>query len=371
MPDAELAYIVEDMKANGYDPSMPVITYEGQILDGRNRFKAADLAGVDPSFVEYEGDDALAFVIRHNLHRRHLNESQRAVVASRLANMNPHRPSNKSANLHTSVTQPQAAEMLNVSTRTVATVKAVEREAPQLIPLIEAGQITANEAVKQVKKEKYRQERESLANIGASKTIDVDFRIGDFEQVFTDIPDGSVDCIITDPPYPYEFIECWTKLSRFAKRVLKPHGFCIAYSGQMHLPEVMNRMSEHLDYYWTFSLLHTGTKQLINGRSLFCGWKPILIFQNGFKKINNPFDDFINGSGMEKSHHRWQQSEIELNHLIENFTQPNDLIIEPFAGGGTTIIACLKANRNIKASEIDLETYNVTKTRIYDEQHKK
>lgn len=162
MPDAELAYIVEDMKANGYDPSMPVITYEGQILDGRNRFKAAELAGVEPSFVEYQGDDALAYVIRHNLHRRHLNESQRAVVAGRLATMTQadgarltHEKLDRgdaSANLRKHVSQQEAAEMLNVSRRTIQTIKAVEREAPQLIPLIEAGEITANEAVKEAKK---------------------------------------------------------------------------------------------------------------------------------------------------------------------------------------------------------------------------
>lgn len=189
MPDAELAYIVEDMKANGYDTSMPVITYEGQILDGRNRFKAADLAGVEPSFVEYEGDDALAYVIRHNLHRRHLNESQRAVVASRLANMNPHRPSNKSANLHTSVTQPQAAEMLNVSTRTVATVKAVERDAPELIQLIESGEMTASKAFTETKR---RQVIQQLESVEAKEAKEVK---------------GVYDVIVIDPPWDMQKIE--------------------------------------------------------------------------------------------------------------------------------------------------------------------
>lgn len=197
-----------------------------------------------------------------------------------------------------------------------------------------------------------------------NKKIDIDFRLGDFEEVFKDIPDGSIDCIITDPPYPYEFIEVWSKLSRVAKRVLKPNGYCIAYSGQMNLPEVIKRMNEHLNYYWTFSLIHTGSRQLINGRNLFCGWKPILVFQNGFKKLDKPFDDFIMGTGMEKTHHKWQQAELELKHLINNFTKEGDVIMEPFAGGGTTIIAALKLNRNIIAAEIDETSYNVSKQRI-------
>jgi hypothetical protein len=84
---------------------------------------------------EYKGSDPLQYVISLNLKRRHLNESQRAVVASRLANMEAHRPSeNKSANLRTS--QDQASKMLNVSPRTIQTIKRIEREAPQYSPVL-------------------------------------------------------------------------------------------------------------------------------------------------------------------------------------------------------------------------------------------
>lgn len=58
-----------------------------------------------------------AFVVSLNLHRRHLSESQRGMVAAKLANMPAHRPSDNSANLQTS--QADAAKLLNVSTRTV------------------------------------------------------------------------------------------------------------------------------------------------------------------------------------------------------------------------------------------------------------
>ena len=57
---------------------------DGQILDGRNRFKACQEVGVTPIFKEYEGDDPTAFVVSFNLKRRHLSESQRAMVAAKL-----------------------------------------------------------------------------------------------------------------------------------------------------------------------------------------------------------------------------------------------------------------------------------------------
>jgi site-specific DNA-methyltransferase (adenine-specific) len=208
------------------------------------------------------------------------------------------------------------------------------------------------------------QNLDNLAEIGKDKIVDIDFRLGDFEEVFKDIEDGSIDCIITDPPYPYEFIDCWSKLSRFSKRVLKPNGYCIAYSGHIHLPEVMNRMGEHLTYYWTFNLIHTGNTALVQGRNVFSGWKPILVYQNGFSKNKNLIDDCIQGTGTEKSHHIWQQATNELKHLIDGFTKPNDTIIEPFAGSGTTIIACLENNRNVLGAEIDEKTFNIAKQRI-------
>lgn len=106
MNEDELNSLISDMRQNGYDESSPITTHENKILDGRNRYKAAQSAGVTPVFVKYDGDDPLGFVLRHNLHRRHLNESQRAVIASRLANMerggNGSNQFSKSANLQNS-----------------------------------------------------------------------------------------------------------------------------------------------------------------------------------------------------------------------------------------------------------------------------
>ncbi len=121
----------------------PIWIYEGQILDGRNRYRAATAMGVPFEVREYEGQDAAALVVSLNLHRRHLNESQRATVAAKLANMPAHRPTNNSANLQTS--QADAASMLNVSTRSVASAAKLQEEAPQeVLKAVEAGAVSIN-----------------------------------------------------------------------------------------------------------------------------------------------------------------------------------------------------------------------------------
>jgi len=214
-------------------------------------------------------------------------------------------------------------------------------------------------------------ERKRLEAAKAGESIiitheDIDFKHGDFVELSKDIPDGSIDLILTDPPYPKEFIQVWSDLSRIAKRVLKPNGFLIAYSGQLNLSDVMNRLNENLDYYWIGCLRHIGGTQLIMHRNIMCGWKPLLIYQNGFKKTEAVFSDYFISEKQEKEGHDWQQSEAVLDNIIDIFTEPGQTIYEPFAGSGTTIVAAIENKRKCIAHEIDFETFNIAKKRVND-----
>jgi ParB-like chromosome segregation protein Spo0J len=85
MEQDEYGRLVEDIKANGQIE--PIWLYEGQILDGRHRYMACQDLKLEPITRVYEGDDPTSFVLSLNLHRRHLTESQRAMVAAKLANL--------------------------------------------------------------------------------------------------------------------------------------------------------------------------------------------------------------------------------------------------------------------------------------------
>jgi hypothetical protein len=73
-----------DIRQNGLQED--IVVHEGQVLDGRNRYLACLARGVTPRLRPYAGEcgSPLAFVVARNLHRRHLTESQRALVAARL-----------------------------------------------------------------------------------------------------------------------------------------------------------------------------------------------------------------------------------------------------------------------------------------------
>lgn len=125
----------------------PVWLYEGQILDGRNRYRAAHAMGVECPTREYEGEDPAGFVISLNLHRRHLSESQRAMVAAKLANLPAHRPADGSTPIG-ALTQAGAAEMLNVGHRSVQRAREVLEDAPlEIAHAVEQGHMSVSLAV--------------------------------------------------------------------------------------------------------------------------------------------------------------------------------------------------------------------------------
>ena len=180
---------------------------------------------------------------------------------------------------------------------------------------------------------------------------DIEIRKGNFVDVLSDV--NNIDAIITDPPYPREYIQCFSDLSLYAKKHLKDGGFLVAYSGQYNLPEVIQRLSEHLTYVWTFCLYHVGKKQLVNGVNIMCGWKPILIFSKGNKKMSFSAYDVVVSEQMEKHSHEWQQSESGVMQLIEIFSKPGELVVDPFAGSGTFLKVAHDMGRRGIGAEID------------------
>ena len=149
LPDAELQSLANDIRDNGLET--PIVTLEGAILDGRNRHRACEIAGVSPRFEEYTGKDPMQFVISHNLHRRHLTESQRGMVAAKLATMK-NGGDRKSDGISASidaVTKAEACEALKVGVSTLDRARKIQRlGSPELVAAVESGEVTVGAAYK-------------------------------------------------------------------------------------------------------------------------------------------------------------------------------------------------------------------------------
>jgi hypothetical protein len=78
MSDDEIQSLAEDIKANGL--SVPIVLYEGMILDGRNRYRACELAEIEPRFAHYSDNDPVGYVWSLNGERRSLTHEQRVAA---------------------------------------------------------------------------------------------------------------------------------------------------------------------------------------------------------------------------------------------------------------------------------------------------
>lgn len=81
LEDESLESLAEDIKSQGQQ--CPIELIDEKIVDGRRRYMACRMAGVEPEFVTVKPADPVAYVLSLNLHRRHLSTSQRAMVAAR------------------------------------------------------------------------------------------------------------------------------------------------------------------------------------------------------------------------------------------------------------------------------------------------
>src|SRR3954451_15304181 len=96
LDEAGLEALAADIKAQGL--LEPILLHpDGRIIDGRNRLQACRRAGVAPRFLTCEkpGAGLLDLVLSLNLHRRHLTEGQRAMIAARLATLGKGRPARR------------------------------------------------------------------------------------------------------------------------------------------------------------------------------------------------------------------------------------------------------------------------------------
>jgi N6-adenosine-specific RNA methylase IME4 len=161
---------IDDIYINGLHE--PIVLHEGMILDGRNRYRACLKAGVEARFETYEGNDPLAYVVSLNLRRRHLDESQRAMVAARIATLQ-HGGVRASGQLAACPTQAKAAEMLNVGERSVRRAREVlDQGVPELAEAVDRGAVAVSFA-EQIARLPKEEQREIVANCDKKAVAEV------------------------------------------------------------------------------------------------------------------------------------------------------------------------------------------------------
>jgi len=163
MDDDKLDDLAEDIREQGQ--LQPIWTFEGMILDGRNRLEACRRADIKPIIMEYKGDEPTKFAQSLNEKRRHQSASIKAAVAVQLEpffaedakRRQIRKP--KAESVQEKIPEqkrPQAreeaAKSVGVNDRYVQDAKKVKAEAPEVFEKLLAGKINLQDAKREVAK---------------------------------------------------------------------------------------------------------------------------------------------------------------------------------------------------------------------------
>ena len=184
---------------------------------------------------------------------------------------------------------------------------------------------------------------------------DVQLILGDCLEVLPTLDVGSIDAVVTDPPYPDYYTELYqqtpiTWLTEVGCKQL------IFWTAKVDFP---------LDY----SAIHIWDKWIGSGsmyERIFerNGGKAYRIFK--YAAVGNEYRAKI--ARDVHTGHPSQKPILLMRHLIQTFTNPGDTVADFFMGSGTTGVACVQTGRNFIGIEINPHDFAIAERRIAEAQ---
>lgn len=255
-----------------------------------------------------------------------------------------------------------------VSGKTVRRAQRIRQEAPDLEEKIKRNEITVGEADSEIRKRKAKErfiaahaDWDAKANTKGERW---QMLHGDFREALNDIEPGSVDAIVTDPPYPDEFLPLWRDLAEVAVRLLRPGAPLITWSGQLRLPQVLDGLCGPLTYQWIVCLDLPGINSRVPLTKMIQTWKPIIIATNGKWAVPTWQQDRVVSPAKEQALYEWQQNTQPAVEMIERYVSPGGLVLDPFCGVGSFGVAALQTGRRFLGVELDEGRYSQATQRI-------
>lgn len=387
MRQAEWRAFLEDVQERGVLEPLRLAADGTTVLDGRHRLRAARELGIEAvptALAVCEPGDEAGFMLRAALHRRHLSDDQRAMLAVHLAEAMGAERRQGSARaaakarwgdaswigmVHdASLQNPSrtiAAKTLGVSERRLRLARDLARVAPDLAARVEAGGLALRAARGWVER------RAAMAELAAAPAAvlpmdGADLWEGDAFELAARVPDGSVDLVMTDPPWGGQWMQFWPRLGELAARVMRPGGFLIAYSGHMFLPAALEGLAAGgLEWWWAAAITFHGHHPEIRARRVRTRWRPVAILRQPGGREAPWFSDLFSTDPLpQKGLHPWQQSLGPARALVRCFSLPGALVLDPFAGAGTFPVAAILEGRRAVAMELDPEHAATARARI-------
>jgi len=387
----------------------PLVTWNGILVDGHNRYRIAQEYDINFVTVEKKFADINAvkeWMINNQFGRRNLNNYQRSVLALQLedvfkakakenlvlSGINYGKGTQISANpiIEKIETRQEIAKVANVSHDTIAKVKKIEAVAsPEIKEKVSTGQISINEAFKEIKKEEHEQSKTQKAIEIIEKVYESNRNIfhGNCIEFIKTIEDKSIDCLITDPPYGVD-IQFGAYDNQLSRKIENDGNIddALLLLDEVLL-EVKSKLKENAHIYifcnWKiypqFNAIiskHFQIKNIIIWDKLFMGMGDLkgnysssyemIVFAGGNREFLTRPKNIIQCRFNDERFHNTQKPVDLIKQLIENSTNVNETVFDPFLGSGSTVIAANQLKRNFIGCEIDEQNYKITLKRLED-----
>ncbi len=180
------------------------------------------------------------------------------------------------------------------------------------------------------------------------------------------IEPGSVDLVLTDPPYNKAFVGQFDELAEFASCVLKPGGVFACHIGVIQMAAAMEGFGRHLEYRATAFSSWLGDGSVIQELQCVTQTTPVVVFSNGSWTRSTRWYNVFHNDAAEQDLHEWQKPIADVEHWLLSFSDPGDLVCDPLAGSGTTAVASRKNDRRFVGCDIDRDSMRIAQQRLKD-----
>jgi len=368
-----------------------VVDGEGNLIAGRRRLRAVELLGwkTVPVTVALSVTDAMTALraeMDENVQRVHLTPSEAVELASRLEPLERAEakkrqeeaggpaPGKRTACVESTQAvgrkaRDSVADAVGIGWSKLKQAREVvqaARQAPKkygdLVSRMDArGNVSG--AYKDLQRRREVEEREAaqqkIKAAMISKDLDsvCDLHVCSCSDLFA--AGVRPDAVITDPPYPKEFLSVFLELAEACKSV----PLVAVMAGQSYLPDVMQCLCKHLSYRWTLAYLTPGGQSVQQWEAkVNTFWKPVLLFGESAEWFGDVCKSNTNDN--DKRFHDWGQSESGMADLVERLTKPGQLVCDPFLGGGTTAVVSLALGRRFVGCDVDALAVAKSKKRL-------
>jgi len=388
-----------------------ILTWNGFIIDGHNRYEIATRWNLDYETESKHFDseeDVKIWMAKNQLGRRNLLDFVKGELIDTIEELEKEKGkiiseqkavfkgNQHSAPLPIIDNEPKhntrkiVSKKLGWSTGKKAMFDVVKKKAPEEIKeKLRTGEVSINAAYKEIKKE------EKKANFEAKKqlfqkeikpeNLNQKIILGDSIKVLPTLEKKSFDLLLSDPPYGMDFKSGWNNKEKIQndkivdtvtlfENVLKESVPLLKDDAHFYLFGNINFIGDIrpiIEKYLNLKNVLIWDRKVIGMGDLKSYGNSYDIIYFGYNKVwkdlNGTRDrDLLPYSRIDpaKNIHPTEKPLDILEYLIKKSSNENEKVLEPFAGGGSTLLACKNLNRLATGVEIEEEYYNLIKNRI-------